>query len=132
MTELYCIIDNRLCVDIKKLPVVEVIDTPSRIPGSPSDGLPAKEAYVESEGDTRRVILGVDASEDPNTALRLAFRVIERYISDATLHVLERHRHCTELDQDRLNLKEAAEALEATLIQAAAHVDELVCYVLNH
>lgn len=135
MTDLYCIIDNsddQLDVSIKKLPVVEVIDTPAKIPGSPPDGLPAKEAYVADGAETHRVVLGVNASDDPNIALRLAFRVIDRYVSDDMLHVLELHRNRTALDQDRLTLKSASEALIATLREASEHVHKLVCSVLEN
>lgn len=135
MNELYCVkdeSDDQLRIEIVKLPVMETLCAPSALPGNPPDGLPPNEAYVLMEGEPWRVLIGEEASEDPNIALRLAFRKIENYVVADMQHVAELHRNCSSLDQDRLTLRSAVDGLIATLDDASGLVHKLVCSVLDN
>lgn len=120
MTELYCVVDesdDTLSIDIEKLPVIS------------RDGVTA---CVYKDGEHRPVLIGEEASEDPNIVLRIAFRKLEHYIAEDMRHVAELHRNCSSLDQDRLTLRDAVNGLIATLDDAAGLVHKLVCSVLDN
>lgn len=95
MKELYVVIDDKdspADVHIEHLTVKSVYDPHEGVPDEPCRVLPPLEACVDYNGEDRRVILGVDASEDLNIALRLAFRKLDRYMGDASSRIIESQR----------------------------------------
>lgn len=95
MHELYIVIDdtdNPADVTIERCPVLSLHDPHEGVPDAPCRVLPPLEAYVKYKGEERRVVLSVNAAEDLNVALRLAFRKLDRYISDGQLQIIEAQR----------------------------------------
>ena len=123
MKQLYVVIDDDDDVSkirLDRCPVKELVDTTAGIPDQPCRVLPPLEAYVQCGDKKRRVVLGVNASDDMNIALRLALRKVEHYISDAMLRMVEAHKVAPESTD--LGTAYAARTIEfIRVLEAAKH-----------
>lgn len=126
MKQLYIVIDDDddvAKIRLDRCPIKEVVDTTAGIPDQPCRVLPPLEAYVQCGTQERRVVLGVNASEDLNVALRLALRKVERYISDAGLRMIETHKQVVDHPGNRqLGTKYAATTIKLMRVLEAAHL----------